>query len=522
MRRERDRRVEPSQRSARRGPIKLAIAGVAVMALVASAAYASTGKSLAPAPNQSITVASYFDPEGNWEVWSKSTAAGRDTILWKNVYQRLYELNPDTSVTPQIAAGYPGYINRRTYVVKLRKGIRFSNGKELTSEDVVYSLNTIVAPATRTVITEALEIKEATAVDKYTVRITYRNPTALYLSALIRINIVPRGFTEWSRPIGSGAYVLESYTPGVRAVLTYNPRYSGPKPQVTRVTIKFIPDVGTRVQALQSGEVDLAYGLTADQAKVVPKVAYAPHGALEALIRLNTTKAPLNDVRVRQAMNYAVDKAKIAKVLFGPAAVPSKCQVMNPNTSGAHKSLKGYPYNPTKARQLLSAAGAVGVEVVIDSPSSYFPQDRNVVQAVAQYLNAVGFNARVNFVSVPTFGARVPTPNNVGPGADGLFLENGDTNANILPIWARMIYSKGFASAYANPAWDRLFEQALRDLNDRSRQKRADNLSKLVCDDAAVLFLYDRRAIVGMSKRITYTPSYGQEWFLDYDRVKVG
>jgi peptide/nickel transport system substrate-binding protein len=497
--------------------------GLAVVVGAAGAATAATDISLAPAPNQTITVAASATLN-DWDVYGRATTAGRDTIVWKNIYQRLYEVNPDASISNQIAAARPAYVNRRTYLIKLKKGIRFSNGKELTSADVAYSINKVIAPETRTALSETLEIRQATAVDKYTIRLSFKTPTALFMTDLLRLNIVPEGFTDWEHPIGSGAYVLQSYTAGQGAVLVYNTKYSGPKPQVTRVNVRFIPDEGTRIQALQSGQIDLAYGLTTDQAKVVPKVAYAAQGGVEAFVRLDTTKPPWNDVRVRQAANYAVDKAKITKVLFGPAAVPSACQLMNTKTNAANPSLKGYPYNPVKARQLLAAAGKTKADLkfILESPSSFFPQDRNVVQTIAQYLNAVGFDTQVNFVPTATFAAHVPVVNHDGVGQDAVFFETGDNNVNMMPIWARIVWSRGFATSYVNPTFDKLYSEALTNLNDKKRQVLTDRLNKMVCDDAPFIFLYDRKGITGMSKRISYTPSYGFDWTLDYDRVRVG
>lgn len=457
--------------------------------------------------------------------WNLYTAPGsgdqfRDAVTLINVYQRLYTLDPDAELQPELAAAMPERVDSRTYRIPLKEGVKFSDGSELTAEDVVYSYQTALDPATKTTLTQILVIEGAKVVDPHTVEVTFKEPTATYAQILTIVGIVPEGFTDWEQPIGSGPYVMTSYTPGEGAELAYNENYQGPKPQVTRASAKIITDPGTRMQALKTGEVDLAYGLSPDDTESAPNVAYAPRSLLSPFIRINFAPAPLDDVRVRQAMNYAVNKEEIVSSLFGEAASVSRCQLAEPSVLGGNPDLEPYPYDPDKARQLLEEAGAVGTKLALETPTGYFAEDRNVSQIVAEQLNAAGFDIELKTLPNTLWLEHVVTEGKKGP-EDLRITPIGSVTGDMFRQWSLVATSDSIAGTYENPKFDKLYREALAAQDEATLTAKTAELNKMLCDDATFLFLYDSREIIGLSERAEYSPPFGYGYWIDLTRVKL-
>jgi peptide/nickel transport system substrate-binding protein len=508
----------------RQGLFLACLAPIAIAAVTVGVAFAGGRANAAVPQNQSIRVAANQDIIG-WSPYANASNIGLWTLLWKSVYQRLYYVDLKGTFRPELAAGFPAYVNRRTYQIKLKRGIRFSNGRPFTAADAAYSINLNAAPSTATVLAETASVNRATVVDPYTLRVSFKTPTSLAMESIARISMVPDGYTTFLAPIGTGPYVLSSYRAGQGGTLDYNPLFSGPKPQVTHVTVVVIANEQTRIQSLQSGDVDLAYSLTNDQAKSVRNFQYGPVPVVNAFFRINTTKPPFNDVRVRQAANYAVDKKTIIKQLFGGSALLSQCQFTNPISPGGDPLLKDYAYNRATARQLLQQAGAVGAQVTVTSPVGAFPQDQNITQAVVQYLNDAGFNARAVFLAAPVFAAAVaagPSKSWVGGGGgDMIYLESNNLANNAFVNDLRITVSTGFASTVNNATFDGLWKQATAENNAKKRTALAVRMRKLACDQGFFLYIHQRRSIVGLSPRLRYIPGFGADGWIDYQRIAV-
>lgn len=470
----------------------------------------------------SITVAANTDVV-SWNMYNAPGRAdeARDLIAWKNIYERLYDFDPDGELTPQLADALPERVDPRTYRIPLKEGVEFSDGRPLTADDVVYSFQTALDPATKTTMTEILVVEGTKVLDPLTVEVTFKQPTAVYAQSLATLAIVPKGFTDWEHPIGTGPYVLKSYTAGQGAELALNENYHGPKPQITSASVKIIPDAGTRMQALKTGEVDLVYGISTDDVKSAPKVTYSSRASQSAFVRINFEPPPLDDVRVRQAMNYAVNKQEIVDSLFGEAATVSRCQLYDSATYGGDPSLEPYPYDPEKARQLLEDADAVGTKVSMESTSGFFPQDRNVAQAITQQLEAVGFDMELKVIPTSLWLEHTVSKGKKGPGADMRWLTSGDVNSNMFRIWGSIATTESVAGTYENPEFDKLFSEALAAQDEETFKEKTAEANKMLCDEAVFLFIYDRKGITALSENVEYVPSFSFDSYIEFARIEV-
>jgi peptide/nickel transport system substrate-binding protein len=448
-------------------------------------------------PDQAITVAIESEPLGlDPQKWDDATAL---SVTW-GLYDTLYDFD-DGEVVPNLAADEAKQVGPRSWEVNLKPDIKFTGGETLDADDVVYSYNRIVDPKLESAFNEIANIKGATKVDDDTVRINTVEPDPVLPRRLTAIKIVPDGMTEFDKPNGTGPYTLSSFDK-TSAVLEYNPDYHGEKPQVTKVTVRVIPDAASRIAALKTGEVDLIAGLSPDDFGQVPKVVASSTDAYTTLVRLNATRAPMDDVRVRQAVNYAVNTKEITDKLFqGKYATPLPCQLAPTDVESSSKVLKPYPYDPAKAKQLVEEAGAAGKPVTLNwVTGGAFPLDRDVGQLVAQQVETnTGLKVSLKLLDYANW---IESLRSLGDdGAEMNFVVVSNPMHSIARVTGLMYPSDGGLGDYKDPKMDTLYAKAASTF-EPDRQQAWEDVLKYGCDQAAVLFLYSYKAMFGVTKRM--------------------
>jgi len=342
-------------------------------------------------------------------------SANATALVLRHLFEPLaaYEGSP-FKVTPRLARSWTVKDNR-VWEFKLRQGVKHHDGTPLTAEDVKYSLDIYRRDGSlRKANTEG--IIDVEAVDPQTVRITTDGPRPGLIANLSLLLIFPKkareqmGADEFGkRPVGNGPYKFVEFVRGQRLVLEANPDYYRGRVQPNRLILRPIADPATRVAELRTGGVQIIQEPSLAQVK---ELQQDPNTELELLKggRLiihpfNTTEPPFDDVRVRLAANYAVDRVSILKsmlegygeLLHGPfaSAWPGYDPKLNP-----------YPYNPAKAKQLLAEAGHPnGIEATFSITSGAFLKDRDIAEVMASQLGEVGIKVRL----VPTERAKLQT-----------------------------------------------------------------------------------------------------------------
>jgi peptide/nickel transport system substrate-binding protein len=298
-----------------------------------------------------------------------------------------------------------------TWVFHLRKGVRFSNGVSFTAEAVVNAVNYLRSEdAVREMIARELDfIERARVLDEQTVELTTNRPAPFlprYLSILYMVEpgewqrLGPAEFSR--RPVGTGPFVMNAFKPAKIELTAFEDSWR--KPNVERLEILAIPEAVSRTQAVQSGLLDVAIGIGPEEVAAIESSGGAGMswlaGSLWAINFVDKAGSPFKDRRVRQAVNYAVDRDLIIEALLDGVPVPAT-QPAPRVALGHNPDLPPIPYEPDTARELLAEAGyADGFKFVLQGTVGTGAADAAVYQVVAQQLAAVGIDMEIHPVTV--------------------------------------------------------------------------------------------------------------------------
>jgi peptide/nickel transport system substrate-binding protein len=245
----------------------------------------------------------------------------------------------------------------------------------MTVDDVIFSIKRAADPQYKYAVTSRLDVvKDAVKVDNQTMNVITTRPDGLFLKRMTIVSVLPEKYLTsvgddvfGNKPIGTGPFKLVSFVPDQQIVVQAVPEHPFRKATgVTQVTIKSIPDVSARVAGLKTGDLDYADTIPVDQADALKaaglKLVVLDSGAssgywVDTVVGKDPKTGPIADKRVRQALNYAIDKDAIAKNIYKGYSKPEQGQVVQPETVGFNPNLKAYPYDPAKAKQLLADAG---------------------------------------------------------------------------------------------------------------------------------------------------------------------
>lgn len=289
-----------------------------------------------------------------------------EAIVFCNIYETLTWITPDHNLEPMLAESWTASENLMTWTFNLLKGVKFHHGREMTSDDVVFTFKRILDPKTASAGMDTLNmIGDITAVDastvKFDLKFAYVDLPSIFSDQ--RFAIVPKDVAQdlVSKPVGTGPFKFESFDPGGGDfVMVRNPDYHGPRPLLEKATLKLIPEIASRVVSLKNGEthvlwqVDFAVFDELKQSSGV-KVREIPTESWDPLV-MDVRKPPFSDPKVRQAIRYAIDKDELIKLsLFGHGVkVPFPLSPQNPLFPS---DVPNIPLDITKAKQLLSDAG---------------------------------------------------------------------------------------------------------------------------------------------------------------------
>ena len=321
------------------------------------------------------------------------------------IFDALTYVNAEGQIEPWLATKWQ-QTSPTTWVFDLRKDVLFHNGTPLTAEDVVASVAYLTSEQATgdTIAAELSTLQEARALGPHQVEITTKTPNPILDREVSALRVVPgpywrevgpEGFAQ--APIGSGPFAVQSWD---QAGVDLNGfADSWRPPNFARMEIRLVPEALSRVQGLLSGGLDVAVGLSAEDAPLIEASGHnvdAVPGTGVFVMAFNAEKDPrFRDVRVRQALNYAVDKERMIDVLLG-GRVKQATQFTPPNALGYVPDLEPYPYNPEKARSLLAEAGySEGFDFVFEGVPSGSVSGGTIFQQVAQDLSAIGVNMEI-------------------------------------------------------------------------------------------------------------------------------
>lgn len=287
----------------------------------------------------------------------------------KSYYEGLYGFDKDLNIHPVLATGHEVSDDGLTYTFTLREGIKFSDGSDFDAGAVKVNLERVLDKSNGLArYNQFSRIKSVEVVDPLTVKIHLDAPFSAFINALAHpsaMMISPAALEKWGKdiafhPTGTGPFKFVEWDPATHLTVEKNPGYwRDGLPKVDKLTFRSITDNNTRAAVVQTGEAHVAVPLPFEQAKRLEgnknlEVVAAP-SIIARYVSMNVLQKPFDDVRVRQAVNYAINKEALAKVVYAGYAFPSEGVV--PQGVQYAKKIDPWPYDPDKARELLKEAG---------------------------------------------------------------------------------------------------------------------------------------------------------------------
>lgn len=388
-------------------------------------------------------------------------------VLLQNVSETMTELKPGEGLKPRLAESWED-MGDGTWRFHLRDGVKFHDGSDFDAEDVAHSIE-------RTVNSEivceigakffgGMEIS-GKAVDANTVDITTDPPSPILPLLVSTLTIVPSGTatdTFVDHPVGTGPYTFAEYNRGQNIKLKYNPDYWGEKPTVDEATYVFRSDSAVRAAMVATGEADVAPNIALQDA-TAKDMDFAYPNSETLYLRIDNETPPLNDKRVREALNYAVDREAFVGTILADGTILAT-GMTPPSTIGYNKDLKPFPYDPEKAKALLEEAKADGVPVdtriVLLGRTNNFGNVLETMEALLQMFQDVGFNMELQMYEVAEWEDFYSQP--FAEDRPPILVEAMHDNANGDPVFSMYFkyHSDGLQSGIKDPKLDDLISRA--------------------------------------------------------------
>ena len=473
---------------------------------------------------------------------ASSTIAG-------NIFNSLIKYDEKLNHAPELAKKWVISPDQKTITFTLKDNLVWADGTPLTSEDVLFTWQLVTDPNTRTpYASDYLLVKKASAPDKNTFEVSYEETYAPAIDTWASLHILPKHLlkdedinnTYFSRkPTGSSYYQLNKWVSGQQVSLKSNTNSSQGLPQIEQLISRIIPDTSSQFLELTADNIDLMSINPIQYQRVFParkdmleKInLYKELGNGYTYLGFNLKKAPFNDVNVRQAINYAIDKDEVIKgVLLGlgePIASPYK-----PGTRWNNPNLQPYPYSPKKALGLLKKAGYEknedgyfeknGKVLAFEILTNQNKQREMTAVLVQRRLKEIGIEVTIRVLEWASFINQ--------------YIRTGDFNAVVLGwslsldpdqfnIWHSSQQGPGQFNfiGYENSQVDKLLELGRKELDANKREKIYHQFSEHLLNDSPIVYLYAGYGLSAVNKRVQgiknpsppagiYHNSY--EWFI--------
>jgi peptide/nickel transport system substrate-binding protein len=436
-------------------------------------------------------------------------------VVKQNVAETLTEIDPsDSSVKPRLATSWE-QVDDKTWRFKLREGVKFHDGQDFNAEAVVFAINRTLNPQLDCEIrvkffgNTKLDVK---AVDATTVEIKSDGASPIMPTMMGTMTIVAPGTVtdKLTRdPVGTGPYKFTSWAPGQDVVLTRNDEYWGDKPQVEKATYIWRPESSVRAAMVATGEADIAPSIAAQDA-TDPAMDFSYFDSETTNFRIDVSQPPLDDVRVRKALNLAIDRDAIRGSILSPDVVPAT-QVVVPSINGYNPDLKPWAYDPEQAKALLAEAKAAGApvdkEITMVVRRGNYAGVTETAEAVLAMLQDAGFNVKLQMVEVAEWVDIYTKPFAEDRGPNLVHAMHDNNNGDAVFTAFFKYDSEGAQSALSDPRVDKLIQEATVAVNPE-RQKLWQQMFELVNQEiVADIPMFHMVGYTRVGPKVNFKPS---------------
>jgi len=433
------------------------------------------------------------------------------------IFNGLFKYDKDGNVVEDLAQSYY-FKDKTTLIVKLKQNVHWHDGEEFTSQDFLFTYNTIINPKIFSPYTSNYaKVKSVEIVDKYTIKINYKEPyfkaLEIWMMGVLPYhllkdekNIMTATFNK--KPIGTGPYKLKEFKLSQDIILEVNKDYFGKVPHIEQILYKFVPDPTTSFYMLKQKQLDLS-GLTPiqvdrqiDQEFKSNFNIYEKQSFGYSYVGLNLKSEKFKNLKVREAISYAIDRQQMADILyFGHASVST-----GPFLKGSiayNEDIKPISQNKQKAKRLLKEAGytkenSFSFTVITSAGSS---TGVNVAQIMQHQLKQIGVEMKIRVMEWQAFLNTVVHPRNFEAVILGW---NLSLTPDARSIWHSDSDKKGGFNfvGYKNAEVDRLIEEAERTIDKKEFSKIYKKIYKYISADLPYLFLFVPNSITAVNKNI--------------------
>jgi len=441
-----------------------------------------------------------------------STQINSMAITQHKIYEGLVLMDKNSEYKPLLASEWK-QVNDTTWEFKLRQGVTFQDGTPFNAAAVQKTFARVLDKNQPTPKYSMFSmIKEVKIVDDNTVQFILDYPYAPLLSILAAaegVIISPKAIEQYGKdltkhPVGTGPFAFESWTPGQDVVLVKNNNYWGDKPKIDKVVFKTVPEDTTRVAMVETGEAQVAEQLPVTEIDRVKSSSTMTLGRFDAFatdhIGFNVTKKPFDDVRVRQAIAYAIDREAIVKGVYNGVGKVSNSS-LGPKVIGFSSNIKGYNYDLNKAKQLLAEAGYPN-----GFKATVFLNDNkarsNTAEVLQSQLKGIGIDLQVK---VMEFGAYIDA---ASKGQTEMFLSGwgnatGDADYNQYNLFHSS--SKGLPgnhSFYDNKEVDKLLEDGRKEPDAQKRKQIYEKAQEIEMNELPILPYRSYENLIAVAKNV--------------------
>ena len=392
----------------------------------------------------------------------------------------------------------------------LRRGVKFHDGVEFTSADVKFTIDRIIDPKTAYGFLGRInQVSGADIIDRYTVDIKTRSTFPTLPKGLSDIPMEAEHYyaqvgpdVPKRRPLGTGPFAARNWVPGDRYELAANKEYWKGAPKFDRLLIRQIPEPATRLAALLSGEVQIIEEVPVDSidqinASRVGKVVSVPT-SVGLVLTYDVRRPPFNDPKVREALDYAIDKELIAKEILKGRAEVLQGQLVTRPTFGFNPAISARPYDPERARAMLREAKFdFSTPVPIMTQSGKYVSDVEIANAIAGMLQEIGVKATVAVVESGVY-LKQWSALEMGPIYMVGWYSLGD--ADFATVW----YTKdGKRTTWTNPEYERLFIEARSTTDPAARERSYHAMMAIMHRENPSMFLFGLPSIYAVGNKIS-------------------